>query len=117
MRCITGGGASSCSTGALDPDGWVDAGGAGSGVRRISPLNPARKSDGPPITVRVIEYTVHTTTPASGGPEGSFPDWLSDGPAEESSEVFALVTGLLHIQAYPAPDLARPTRCACAPRP
>jgi hypothetical protein len=102
---------------------------AGLGVLRADPtgvladgsylvqLNPARKSDRPPITVRVIEYTVQITTPASGGPEGSFPDWLFDEPAEESSEVFALVTGLLHIQAYPAPDLARPTRCACAPRP
>jgi hypothetical protein len=35
MRCITGGGASSCSTGALDPDGWVDAGGG----RRWRPPN------------------------------------------------------------------------------
>ncbi len=31
----------------------------------LARLNPARKSDGPPITVRVIEYTVHTT--ADGG--------------------------------------------------
>jgi hypothetical protein len=54
-------------------------------------LHPARKVDGPPITVRVIEYTVHTTTP--------------DG-TEEPSEVFALVTDLLDIDAYPALDLA-----------
>jgi hypothetical protein len=32
----------------------------------LARLNPARKADGPPITVRVIEYTVHTS-----GPEGA----------------------------------------------
>jgi Insertion element 4 transposase N-terminal/Transposase DDE domain len=60
----------------------------------LAVLHPARKADGPPITVRVIEYTVHTS-PADGG----------DG-AEESSEVFALVTDLLDPEAYPALDLA-----------
>jgi len=40
----------------------------------LARLNPARKADGPAITVRVIEYTVHTT------PEGG---------TEESSEVFS----------------------------
>ena len=54
-------------------------------------LPPARKADGPPITVRVIEYTVHTSAP--------------DG-VEGSSEVFALVTDLLDVDAYPALDLA-----------
>jgi hypothetical protein len=44
--------------------------------------------------VRVIEYTVHTS-PADG-----------DGDGEDSSEVFALVTDLLDIEAYPALDLA-----------
>jgi hypothetical protein len=68
----------------------------------LAQLNPARKSDGPSITVRVIEYNVHTTTPASGGLEGSSPDWLSNEAAEEPSDVFALVTDLLDIQAYPA---------------
>lgn len=57
----------------------------------LAQLHPARKADGPPITVRVIEYTVHTS-----GPDGT----------EEPSELFALVTDLLDIQAYPALDLA-----------
>jgi hypothetical protein len=62
----------------------------------LAVLHPARKADGPPITVRVIEYTVHTS-PADGG----------DGDGEEeSSEVFALVTDLLDPEAYPALDLA-----------
>jgi len=61
----------------------------------LAVLHPARTADGPPITVRVIEYTVHTS-PAEGG----------DGGEEDSSEVFALVTDLLDAQAYPALDLA-----------
>jgi hypothetical protein len=62
----------------------------------LAKLYPARKADGPPITVRVIEYTVHTS-PTSGG----------DSAGEEaSSEVFALVTDLLDVEAYPALDLA-----------
>lgn len=66
----------------------------------LAKLNPARKADGPPITVRVIEYTVHTA------PE--------DG-AEQSSELFCLVTDLLDIEAYPALDLAcaYPMRWEC----
>ena len=54
-------------------------------------LHPRRKADGPPITVRVIEYTVHTTTP--------------DG-VEDSSELFCLVTDLLDPEAYPVLELA-----------
>ena len=65
----------------------------------LAVLHPARKADGPPITVRVIEYTVHTS-PADGG------DGDGDGDGEESSEVFALVTDLLDPEAYPALDLA-----------
>jgi hypothetical protein len=57
----------------------------------LAQLHPARKGDGPPITVRVIENTVHTTGP---------------GGAEDSSEVFGLVTDLLDPEAYPALDLA-----------
>jgi len=38
----------------------------------LARLNPARKSDGPPITVRVIEYTVHTT-PDGGTTESPSP--------------------------------------------
>jgi len=62
----------------------------------LAELKPPRTSDGPPVTVRVIEYTVHT---AAG-----------DG-AEESSEVFCLVTDLLGPEEYPALDLA-----CCYPR-
>ena len=66
----------------------------------LAKLNPARKADGPAITVRVIKYTVHTTTP--------------DG-TETFSEVFALVTDLIDIEAYPALDLAcaYPMRWEC----
>ena len=66
----------------------------------LATLHPARTADGPPITVRVIEYTVH-----GSGPDG----------AEEPSEVFALVTDLLDIEAYPALDLAcaYPMRWEC----
>jgi hypothetical protein len=67
----------------------------------LARLKPARKADGPPITVRVIEYTVHTTADASG--------------AESSSEVFCLVTDLLDTEEYPALDLAcaYPMRWGC----
>jgi len=67
----------------------------------LAELRPARKSDGPPVTVRVIEYTVHT---AEAGKDG-----------EESSEVFCLVTDLLDTEEYPALDLAcaYPVRWGC----
>lgn len=78
----------------------------------LAQLRPARKADGPPITVRVIEYTVHTTgiDPVTGEPD---PDAGPD--AEERSEVFALVTDLLDPDTYPALDLARayPLRWEC----
>jgi hypothetical protein len=61
----------------------------------LAVLTPARKSRDAPITVRVIEYTVHTTSPNSTGK-----------PVEEPSELFALVTDLLDPEAYPALDLA-----------
>ncbi len=64
----------------------------------LARLYPARKSDGPPITVRVIEYTIHTTP--AGDNHGGGAD------AEESSEVFTLVTDLLDVATYPALDLA-----------
>ena len=63
----------------------------------LAELTPPRKSDGPPLTVRVIEYTVHTA------PE--------DGGDEETSELFCLVTDLLDPEEYPALDLA-----CCYPR-
>jgi hypothetical protein len=68
----------------------------------LAEVKPARKADGPPIVVRVIEYTVHTT--------------LQDGQGgESSSEVFCLVTDLLDIEEYPALDLAcaYPMRWGC----
>ena len=63
----------------------------------LAELTPPRKSDGPPLTVRVIEYTVRTAP--------------QDGGTEESSEVFCLVTDLLGPGEYPALDLA-----CCYPR-
>ena len=62
----------------------------------LAELRPPRRSDGPPVTVRVIEYTVHTAAAAG---------------TEESSEVFCLVTDLLDPEEYPALDLA-----CCYPR-
>jgi Insertion element 4 transposase N-terminal/Transposase DDE domain len=66
----------------------------------LAQLHPRRKADGPPITVRVVEYTVHSSSP--------------DG-AEDTSEVFALVTDLLDVEAHPALDLAcaYPMRWGC----
>jgi hypothetical protein len=66
----------------------------------LAELKPPRKSDGPPVTVRVTEYTVHTTAAAG---------------TEESSEVFCLVTDLLNAEDYPALDLAcaYPLRWGC----
>lgn len=58
----------------------------------LATLNPARRSDGEPITVRVVEYTVHTTGDDTG--------------ETTSSECFALVTDLFDVEAYPAMDLA-----------
>jgi hypothetical protein len=68
----------------------------------LAVLHPRRKADGPPITVRVIEYTVHTSPADSAG-------------EEQASEVFALVTDLLDPEAHPALDLAcaYPMRWGC----
>jgi hypothetical protein len=67
----------------------------------LAQLKPPRKKDGPPVTVRVIEYTVHTA-PAAGG-------------QATASEVFCLVTDLLDPEEYPALDLAccYPQRWGC----
>jgi len=69
----------------------------------LAELRPARKSGGPPVTVRVIECTVHT---AAAG---------KDSAAESSSEVFCLVTDLLDVEEYPALELAcaYPLRWGC----
>ena len=63
----------------------------------LAELKPPRAKDGPPLRVRVIEYTVHTA------PE--------DGGDEATSELFCLVTDLLEPGEYPALDLA-----CCYPR-
>jgi hypothetical protein len=57
----------------------------------LSELEPPRKKDGPPIQVRVIEYSVVTV----------------DEDGEEVSELFALATTLLDTEAYPAAGLAQ----------
>ena len=66
----------------------------------LAELKPPRTSGRPVITVRVIEYTVHTAA-ADGG--------------EETSEVFCLVTDLLDTEEHPALDLAccYPDRWGC----
>ena len=66
----------------------------------LAELKPPRKSEGPPVTVRVIQYTVHTA---------------ADDGTEESSEVFCLVTDLIDPEEYPALDLAccYPDRWGC----
>ena len=66
----------------------------------LAELRPPRKSDGPVLTVRVIEYTVRTA---------------AENGTEETSEVFALVTDLLDTEEYPALDLAccYPDRWGC----
>jgi Insertion element 4 transposase N-terminal/Transposase DDE domain len=56
----------------------------------LSELKPPRKTDGPPIRVRVIEYSVLTV----------------DDQGQETSELFALATTLTDVR-YPAIDLAR----------
>ena len=56
----------------------------------LSQLKPRRKRDGPPIPVRVIEYSVVTV----------------DEAGEEVSELFVLATTLLDHQRYPAGELA-----------
>jgi len=67
----------------------------------LAELEPARRSDGPPVTVRVIEYTMHAPAQAAGD--------------ESSTEVFCLVTDLLGPEEYPALDLAcaYPLRWGC----
>jgi hypothetical protein len=66
----------------------------------LAGLKRPRESDGPPVTARVIEYTVRTS---------------AERGTEESSEVFCLVTDLLGIEEYPALDLAccYPDRWGC----
>jgi hypothetical protein len=56
----------------------------------LSELRPPRKKDGPPVVVRVIEYTVITVN--------------DDG--EQVSELFCLATTLLAPEVVPATDLA-----------
>jgi hypothetical protein len=56
----------------------------------LSELRPPRLKDGPPIRVRVIEYSVTST----------------DENGQETSELFALATTLLDVTVYPAIGLA-----------
>jgi hypothetical protein len=65
----------------------------------LSTLRPGRGERGAPITVRIIEYTVHTRTVTTN----------EDGTerVETSSELFCLVTDLLDPDEYPMLDLAR----------
>jgi len=56
----------------------------------LSELRPPRKADGPPMRVRVIEYTVWTTT--AGG--------------EQMSELFCLISTLLDPHTAPTAELA-----------
>src|SRR4051794_11170198 len=74
----------------------------------LAQLHPRHQADGPPITVRVIEYTVHTS-PIHGGGAGAGSD------DEDTSELFCLVTDLLDPEANPALDLAGayPMRWEC----
>jgi len=79
----------------------------------LAQLHPRRKADGPPITVRVIEYTVHTSPINGGGAGAGSADEDTDG--EDTSELFCLVTDLLDPEAHPALDLAGayPMRWGC----
>jgi hypothetical protein len=71
----------------------------------LAQLHPRRKADGPPITLRVIEYTVHTSSAGSADQDAD----------EDISELFCLVTDLLDPEAHPALDLAGayPMRWGC----
>lgn len=57
----------------------------------LSQLQPPRKKDGPPIRVRVVEYSVLTV----------------DNDGQETSELFTLATTLTDVEGYPAIELAR----------
>ena len=56
----------------------------------LSQIRPRRKKDGPPVTVRVIEYSVRTT----------------DADGSEQSELFCLATTLLDPDTAPMEELA-----------
>jgi hypothetical protein len=79
----------------------------------LAQLHPRRKADGPPITVRVIEYTVHTRPIKGGGAGAGSAD--EDTSDEDTSELFCLVTDLLDPETHPALDLAGayPMRWGC----
>jgi hypothetical protein len=84
----------------------------------LAQLHSRRKTDGPPITVRVIEYTVHTSPINGGGAgAGSADEDTADEDTsdEDTSELFCLVTDLLDPEAQPALDLAcaYPMRWGC----
>jgi hypothetical protein len=62
----------------------------------LTRLAPPRKKDGPPVTVRVVEYTVTTSTAGA----------KDVGGQGEPSELFALATTLTDPAQAPAEDLA-----------
>ena len=74
----------------------------------LAQLHPRRKADGPPITVRVIEYTEYTVHTSSAGSDDQDAD-------EDTSELFCLVTDLLDPEAHRGLDLAGayPMRWGC----
>ena len=67
----------------------------------LAVLHPARKADGPPITVRVIEYTVHTQPPPTVAPTAT-PATAPRSPRRCSRWSPTCSTS----EAYPALDLA-----------
>ncbi len=71
----------------------------------LAELKPARKSGGPPVTVRVIEYTVHTS--AAGETAGQ-------SPLRRSSPWSPTSSTSRHIRRWTWPA---PTRCGGAARP
>jgi hypothetical protein len=77
----------------------------------LAQLHPRRRADGPAITVRVVEYTVHSSSPDAA----ITAEHTSEDTSEDTSEVFALVTDLLDPEAYSALDLAcaYPMRWGC----
>lgn len=72
----------------------------------ISELRPARKKDGPPIRIRVIEYTVWTKTVTNDDDDHAEEEAKEEATAEEMSELFCLATTMLDPHTAPAAELA-----------
>ena len=67
----------------------------------LTVLRPPRKSDGDPVTVRVIEYSITTAATATNRSAGK-----DDDGRGEISELFVLATTVLDPAQAPAEDLA-----------